>query len=223
MFFPETSLLESTGKVGMQKRKAMSGIPQNIKTKVENINALKEKLFQWKKLKEDNLFSQLKEFEKTPRLEVSLYYNDLLNDPKLAATFIDIYQEHKNNAKLTVLIVSAIGNMMLRYKLPETKQIYDFMLENAYKKNIAPYVAIFLSRMEYFTTYEDRWKYFMDVKEMVPKKIAESSFELIMGSHLDEIPEAYKLKVREYFIKKAEDSNNEYGRQYYLDIAGKIK
>jgi hypothetical protein len=195
----------------------------DTKKNIENISLLKEKMSDWHKLSDEELFLAVKEFEKTPRLEVSIYYQDLFNDPQFSRTLLDIYNKHKDNTKLVVLLVSAIGNMIQRYDLPETKEIYEFMLENSDKSNIGPYVAIFLPRLEHFENYDKKWEYFMNIKKMSPKKVAESSFETIMGLYLEKIPEHYKNEAIEYLNKKVEESNNEYGKQYYQDIINKIK
>jgi len=112
----------------------MSNIPQKIQKNIDNIELLKKQISEWKKLDSEDLFQTVKEFEKTPRLEVSVYYNDLFNDAKFADILLDIYKNNTGNAKLVVLVISAIGNMLQRYNLPETKDIYELMLENAYKK-----------------------------------------------------------------------------------------
>ncbi|MFC9776576.1 hypothetical protein [Paenibacillus chitinolyticus] len=198
----------------------------DTKKNIENISLLKEKISDWHKLSDEELFLAVKEFEKTPRLEVSIYYQDLFNDPKFSKTLLDIYNKHKDNTKLVVLLVSAIGNMIQRYGLPETKEIYEFMLENSDKSKIGPYVAIFLPRLKYFENYDEKWEYFMNIKKMSPKKVAESSFETVMDLmdlYLEKIPEPYKNETIEYFNKKVEESNNEYGKQHYQDIINKIK
>ncbi|MGI9583358.1 hypothetical protein ACR1PO_19335 [Chryseobacterium sp. RRHN12] len=201
----------------------MSKIPQKIQKNIDNIESLKKQISGWKKLSAEELFQAVKEFEKTPRLEVSVYYNNLFNDAEFADILLDIYKSNADNTKLVVLLISALGNMLQRYNLPETKEIYELMLENAYKKNIGPYVAIFLPRMEHFKNYNQKWQYFMEVKEMSPKKVAESSFEVIIDLYGGEIPEENKKEVADYFNKKAEESNNEYGKQYYLDLANQFK
>ncbi|WP_288437215.1 hypothetical protein [uncultured Chryseobacterium sp.] len=201
----------------------MSNISQKIQNNIDNIESLKKQISGWKKLSDEELFQAVKEFEKTPRLEVSIYYNDLFNDAKFADILLDIYKNNTGNAKLVILLISAIGNMIQRYNLPETKDIYELMFDNAYKKNIGPYVAIFLPKMEHFKNYSNKWQYFMEVKDMSPKKVAESSFEVIMDILGSEIPEDYKEEVANYFDKKAEESNNEYGRQYYSDLANNFK
>lgn len=201
----------------------MSNIPQKIQKNIDNIESLKKQISEWKKLSDEELFQAVKEFEKTPRLEVSIYYNDLFNDAEFTGTLLDIYKNNTDNTKLVVLLISAIGNMLQRYNLSETKEIYEVMLENAYKKNVGPYVAIFLPGMEHFKNYSKKWQYFMEVKNMSPKKVAESSFEVIMDLFGSEIPEENKKEAVNYFNKKAEESNNEYGKQYYLDLANKFK
>lgn len=201
----------------------MSNIPHKIQKNIDNIEVLKKQISQWRKLSIEDLFQSVKEFEKTPRLEVSSYYNDLFNDVKFSEILLDIYKSIPDNAKMVILLISAIGNMIQRYNLPESQDIYAFMVENAYKKNVGPYVAIFLPRLEHFKNYSKKWQYFMNVKEMSPKKVAESSFETIMDLYGDEIPEENKEEVVRYFNKKSEGSNNEYGRRHYLDLANKFK
>lgn len=201
----------------------MSNIPHKIQKNIDNIEALKKQLSQWTKLSIEDLFQSVKEFEKTPRLEVSIYYNDLFNDVKFSEILLEIYKSNADNVKMVILLISAIGNMIQRYNLPESQDMYEFMVENAYKKNAGPYVAIFLPRLEHFKNYSKKWQYFMDVKEMSPKKVAESSFEAIMDLHGSDIPVENKEEVVHYFNKKSEQSNNAYGRQYYLDLANRFK
>lgn len=200
----------------------MNNIPHKIQKNIDNIEALKKQLSQWRKLSIEDLFQSVKEFEKTPRLEVSIYYNDLFNDVNFSEILLEIYKSNTDNAKMVILLISAIGNMIQRYNLPESQDMYEFMVENAYKKNIGPYVAIFLPRLKYFKNYSKKWQYFMDVKEMSPKKVAESSFEALMDLHGHEIPEENKEEVVNYFNKKSEQSNNAYGRQHYLDLANRF-
>ncbi|RKE57291.1 hypothetical protein [Sphingobacterium detergens] len=193
------------------------------KKNVEKIRLLVEKIKDWNRLNDDELFQLIKEFEKMPRLEVSKFYNDLFNDAKLVENLLTIYDKHSDNTKLVVLLISSIGNMIQRYRLPETKAIYEFMLKNSYRKNVGAYVALFLPRLTSFETYNNKWKYIMDIKMMSPKKIAESAFEALIGLYIDNIPAEYKVEASNYFKSKAQKSNNEYGKQYYLDLASKIK
>jgi hypothetical protein len=193
------------------------------KKNIEKISLLKEKIKDWNTLKDDELFQLIKEFEKMPRLAVSTCYNSLFNDAKLAENLLNIYESHKENSKLTVLLVSSIGNMIQRYHLSETKAIYEFMLDNAYKKNLGAYVALFLPKLKLFDQYEKKWQYIMQVKDMYPKKVAEHAFEILMDLFIDKIPIAYKAEVSAYFVNKAEKSNNDYGKQYYIQLANQLE
>ncbi|MCS4227026.1 hypothetical protein [Sphingobacterium sp. BIGb0165] len=193
------------------------------KKNVEKISLLVEKIKDWKRLNDDELFPLIKEFEKMPRLEVSAFYNDLFNDSKLVENLLAIYDKHSDNTKLVVLLISSIGNMIQRYHLPETKAIYEFMLKNSDRKNVGAYVALFLPRLTSFKAYNNKWKYIMGIKMMSPKKIAESAFEILIDLYIDSIPVEYKVETREYFEIKVQKANNEYGKQYYLDLARKIR
>ena len=200
----------------------MSNIPPKIKKNIEKIELLKEKIINWQTLNHHDLLLSIKEFEKGPRQEVSVYYEKLFHDPQFAVTLLEIYKTQQSDSGLTVLIISAIGNMMRRYHLPETNEIYELMLNNLHKPQVGPYVAIFLPAMKLFTNYDRKWDYFMKVKDMTPRKIAESSFETIIDSHKDSIPDNYKDEIAAYFNKKAEKANNEYGKQYYLNLIKEI-
>jgi len=119
----------------------MSNITHKIQKNIDNIEVLKKQISQWRKLCIEDLFQSVKEFEKTPRLEVSIYYNHLFNDVKFSEILLDIYKSNADNAKMVILLISAIGNMIQRYNLSESQDMYEFMVENAYKKNVGPYVA----------------------------------------------------------------------------------
>lgn len=201
----------------------MNNIPHKIQKNINNIEMLKKQLSQWEKLSKDDLLQSVSEFEKTLRMEVSVYYNDLFNDAKFAETLLNIYKREVDNSKIVVLLISALGYMIQRYQLPETQTLYEFMVENAYKKSIGPTVALFLPRLKHFKDYSGKWKYFIAVKDMSPKKIAENAFEIILEVYGSEIPEETKAAVVHYFNKKAEGSNNEYGKRHYLDLANKFK
>jgi len=193
------------------------------KKNIEKISLLIERIKDWNSLNDDELFQLIKEFEKMPRLEVSGFYNDLFNDAKLVANLLAIYDNHCDKTKLVVLLISSIGNMIQRYHIPETKAIYEFMLKNTYRKNVGAYVALFLPRLISFKTYNSKWKYIMDIKMMSPKKVAESAFESLIDLYMDSIPVEYKVVASDYFKNKAQKSNNEYGKHYYLDLASKIR
>ncbi|SDE98683.1 hypothetical protein SAMN05421855_10440 [Ulvibacter litoralis] len=113
--------------------------------------------------------------------------------------------------------------MMERYKLKETKSIYEYFLSKIYEKGVSVYASLFFTELKNFINYQNKWDYIMSVKDMKPSKIAESSFETIIQSKKNEIPEEYKVTVINHYLKKSENSNSESGKSYYLDLANEFK
>lgn len=198
-------------------------INSKIKKKLDNINKLKSEITSWKKLSEDDVLKLLKEFEKTPRDEGSSFYNDAFNDDEFAEVLLAIAKKYNSNTKINIFIISSLGNMMERYKLKETKSIYEYFLSKIYEKGVSVYASLFFTELKNFINYQNKWDYIMSVKDMKPSKIAESSFETIIQSKKNEIPEEYKVTVINHYLKKSENSNSESGKSYYLDLANEFK
>jgi len=103
-------------------------VSAKIQKKLDNIIKLKSELENWEKLSEEEVLKYVKEFEKTPRDEGSSFYNDIFTDDEFAEILLDISQEYVLNTKMNVYIISSLGNMMERYKLNETNNIYEYFL-----------------------------------------------------------------------------------------------
>jgi len=194
-------------------------ISKKIEKKLNNINELKTKLTNWKNLSEEDVFNLIKQFEKTPRDEGSYWYNEAFTDDKFAKGLLDIAQKYSSNTKMNVYITSSLGNMIQRYKLKETDEIYAYFLSNLNKKGVSVYVSLFMTNMEHFVDYPDKWGYIMSIKDMKPLKIAESSFESIIKKEKENIPKENKKAINDFFREKAEKANNEYGKKYYLELS----
>ncbi|XKX06780.1 hypothetical protein R8G61_05525 [Tenacibaculum maritimum] len=124
---------------------------------------------------------------------------------------------------MNVYIISSLGNMMSRYNLKETKNIYEYFLDNLHKKGLSAYVSLFFTDLEHFANYSEKWAYIMSVKDMKPSKLGELSFETIIKNRKDNIPNEYKSVVNNHFIMKAKKANSEYGKKHYLDLAEEFK
>ncbi len=194
-------------------------ISSKVKKKLDNIIKLKSELKTWKNLKEEEVFKLVKEFEKTPRDEVSNWYKDALSDSAFSEVLLNISKKYEINTKMNVYITSALGNMIERYDLEETKTIYDYFLNNKDKKEVSVYVSLFITKMEHFKNYSDKWEYIMSVKNLKPSKIAESSFDTIIKAEKDNIPEEYISTIQNFYKDKADKANNEHGKKYYLELA----
>ncbi|WP_298479634.1 hypothetical protein [uncultured Maribacter sp.] len=201
----------------------MEKINTKIKKKLDNIINLKKELKNWKDLSEKEVFELIKNFEKTPRDEGSNWYNEVFTDNEFATILLKIGKEYKSNTKMNVYVISSLGNMMSRYNLKETKNIYEYFLDNLHEKGLSVYVSLFFTDLEHFANYSEKWDYIMSVKDMKPSKIGESSFETIIKSRKDNIPNKYKSIVNNHFIMKAEKANSEYGKKHYLDLAEEFK
>lgn len=194
-------------------------VSAKIQKKLDNIIKLKSELENWEKLSEEEVLKYVKEFEKTPRDEGSSFYNDIFTDDEFAEILLDISQEYVLNTKMNVYIISSLGNMMERYKLNETNNIYEYFLSNIHKKGVSVYVSLFFTEMHNFSNYIDKWDYIMSVKDMKPAKIGESSFETIIKREVANMPNEHKSIINKHFIEKSKTANNEGGKKYYLELA----
>ncbi|GIM58024.1 hypothetical protein CAPN007_02310 [Capnocytophaga canimorsus] len=201
----------------------MKKISSKIQKKIDNIERLQSQIKDWKEKKEEEIQFLLKEFEKTPRDEGSECYTKYFTDNHFANILVEIGNTYPNNLKISLYVVSALGMMMWRYRLKETEEIYQLMIDNSQKKNVAPYVAIYLPKMEKFTDYPDKWSYFMSIRRMTPKKVAETKFIDLIEQNIEEMPSKFKAEVYDYFTEKYNLANNDYSRNRYLSMINKLK
>ena len=198
-------------------------IPTKMEKKTENILLLQKEIMDWKTKSELQIFNSIKLFEKIPRDEFSLYYVSYLTDNKFADNLLKIADNYPDNEKMILNIISILGNMIIRYKLTETPEIYNFILANSTKKGIAGYVSIYLTKLKSFEYYPNKWEYFMSMQKMVPKKVAHQNLVGIINQNIQNIPEEYKKEVLSFLQTKHNSTNNIGGKKMYLDMINKIK
>lgn len=195
----------------------MHQINRKIQNKIDNIKYLQNELMNFKNFSEDEISNLLQKFEKTPRDEVSFYFKSLFTNLEFANVLLEIADKYKENKKIQINILSSIGNMIRRYGLEETDEIYDYFKTNMFIKNVGVYVAIHLPYLKRFEK-ENSWEYFMKVKNMTPKKMAETTFLNIVNEHITEIPNEHKGEVIAFLKQKQQNSNNEGGQKYYQEL-----
>ena len=195
----------------------MHQINRKIQNKIDNIKYLQNELMNFKNFSEDEISNLLQKFEKTPRDEVSFYFKALFTNLEFANVLLEIADKYKENKKIQINILSSIGNMIRRYGLEETDEIYDYFKTNMFIKNVGVYVAIHLPYLKRFEK-ENSWEYFMKVKNMTPKKMAETTFLNIVNEHITEIPNEHKREVIAFLKQKQQNSNNEGGQKYYQEL-----
>lgn len=193
-------------------------ISTKIQKKIDNISKLKLELGKWEDLPENEVFKLIKEFEKTPRDEGSSFYNDYFNDSRFAELLIEIAGHYSSDSKTNLYIISALGNMMRRYELPETDSIYQLMIDNSQRKGIAPYVAIYLPRMEKFKNFPNKWEYYLSIKTMSPKKLAETKFIDIIEDKLHDVPSELKEEIIGFLNNKIESSSSDYNKTKFSEM-----
>ena len=190
---------------------------RKIQNKIDNIKYLQNELMNFKNFSEDEISNLLQKFEKTPRDEVSFYFKALFTNLEFANVLLEIADKYKENKKIQINILSSIGNMIRRYGLEETDEIYDYFKTNMFIKNVGVYVAIHLPYLKRFEK-ENSWEYFMKVKNMTPKKMAETTFLNIVNEHITERPNEHKGEVIALLKQKQQNSNNEGGQKYYQEL-----
>lgn len=193
-----------------------------IQNKINYLSELKNKISLWSDKAEEELAYLIKEFEKITRAEVSSYFFPYFKDDSFAEILVEIASKYSENKKITLNIISSLCNMVLRYDLHETKAIYNFVLENANKKNLAGYVSIYLPNLKGFKAYPNKWQYFVSLKKMSPKKIAHQNLVKIIERNIDDIPSKYKQEIMDFLQEKYEMANNEGGKKYYQDMINRI-
>lgn len=190
---------------------------RKIQNKIDNIKYLQNELMNFKNFSEDEISNLLQKFEKTPRDEVSFYFKSLFTNLEFANVMLEIADKYKENKKIQINILSSIGNMIRRYGLEETDEIYDYFKTNMFIKNVGVYIAIHLPYLKRFEK-ENSWEYFMKIKDMTPKKMAETTFLNIVNEHITEIPNEHKGEVIAFLKQKQQNSNNEGGQKYYQEL-----
>ena len=190
---------------------------RKIQNKIDNIKYLQNELMNFKNFSEDEISNLLQKFEKTPRDEVSFYFKSLFTNLEFANVLLEIADKYKENKKIQINILSSIGNMIRRYGLEETDEIYDYFKTNMFIKNVGVYIAIHLPYLKRFEK-ENSWEYFMKIKDMTPKKMAETTFLNIVNEHITEIPNEHKGEVIALLKQKQQNSNNEGGQKSYQEL-----
>ena len=128
----------------------------------------------------------------------------------------------KENKRIHIYIISSLGNMVNRYNLKETKEIYEYFKKYMFEKGISAYVAIYLPHFKNFQKEENKWDYFMKIAKMTPKKIAEINFLAILNEYIEEVPDKYKQEIIDFLQEKYQMANNEGGKKYYKDMINRI-
>lgn len=198
-------------------------ISPKIKKQLALIIELKTQIENWKSYNEEEIFQLVKEFEKKPRDEGSFWYEEALSDKSLAKILLAIANEYSDNTKMNVFIVSALGNMIRRYKLEPSDEIYNYFLQKAHTKGVALYVSFFLPYLPQFEKYDKKWDYIMSIKNIKPLKDAEISFRERIEFFLIQLPAQYIEETIIFFEQCINEAKSDYSKNMYRDLIEKLK
>ncbi|WP_212006350.1 hypothetical protein [Chitinophaga sp. HK235] len=172
-----------------------------MKLKTDALYSLKDKLLNWQDFSEQELETYIREFEKIPRDEVSTFYTPVLSDSQLGATLVAIGQQFLTNDKLQILIISALGNMVWRYRLTPTDAMFDFLVAATGNKKANFYAALHMPVFPQYQSWGKKWEYLLSVPDIAPKK---KSFVVFYDTVKQQLKQhdTMPLEVKQAIIKK---------------------
>ena len=200
----------------------MQNINPKIQDKINKIIYLQDEIKKWEEKDEFEIENLMKNFEKMTRIEGSVFYTKYFTDEEFANILLVIARKYPGNKSIIIDIITALGMMITRYKLNETEEMYTLMLEYSSQKGISAYVAIYLPFLTGFEKHPNHWEYYMSMRKMTPKKIAQQKLVGIIEQNINNIPEQYKGEIIHFLKERHDAANNDFGKKMYLEMIEKI-
>lgn len=201
----------------------MQNINPKIQDKINKIIYLQDEIKKWEEKDEFGIENLMKNFEKMTRKEGSVFYTKYFTDEEFANILLAIARKYPDNKSIIKDIITALGMMITRYKLNETEEMYTLMFEYSSQKGISAYVAIYLPFLTGFEKHPNHWEYYMSMRKMTPKKIAQQKLVGIIEQNINNIPEQYKGEIIHFLKERHDAANNDFGKKVYLEMIEKIK
>ena len=201
----------------------MQNINPKIQDKINKIIYLQDEIKKWEEKDEFEIESLMKNFEKMTRIEGSVFYTKYFTDEEFANILLVIARKYPDNKSIIKDIITALGMMITRYNLNEIEEMYTLMFEYSSQKGISAYVAIYLPSLTGFEKHPNQWEYYMSMRKMTPKKIAQQKLVGIIEQNINNIPEQYKGEIIHFLKERHDAANNDFGKKMYLEMIEKIK
>ena len=201
----------------------MQNINPKIQDKINKIIYLQDEIKKWEEKDEFEIKNLMKNFEKMTRIEGSVFYTKYFTDEKFANILLVIVRKYPDNKSIIKDIITALGMMITRYNLNEIEEMYTLMFEYSSQKGISAYVAIYLPSLTGFEKHPNQWEYYMSMRKMTPKKIAQQKLVGIIEQNINNIPEQYKGEIIHFLKERHDAANNDFGKKMYLEMIEKIK
>ena len=210
-----------------EEKSLIMGLRKPMREKVEKYIDLTNKIKDWKTFDETELELIVKGFEKFPREEVSTFYNSYLTDA-VAEQLLQIGEKYKNNTSMVCNIISAFGNMINRYQVKPTDELYSFVRRFISHPKIGYFVAIHIDAFPQFKRSEEKWDYIMSILDIKPKT---KSFEIFRSkiwrslSEKETIPRKYKniiIAIMQAKVEEAKAKQNKAAIDYYSNFVEQL-
>ena len=199
----------------------MQNINPKIQDRINKIIYLQDEIKKWEE--KDEIENLMKNFEKMTRIEGSVFYTRYFTDEKFANILLVIARKYPDNKSIIKDIITALGMMITRYNLNEIEEMYTLMFEYSSQKGISAYVVIYLLSLTGFEKHPNQWEYYMSMRKMTPKKIAQQKLVGIIEQNINNIPEQYKGEIIHFLKERHDAANNDFGKKMYLEMIEKIK
>jgi hypothetical protein len=189
--------------------------------RLEQLQELKEKLSDWRLFDEPAVLQMVKDFEKIPRDEFSSFYQPVLSDTRLADHVLELGKAYHDNVKILVYTLSALGNMISRYHLKPSDEVFEFFKDAISNKKANYYVSLYLSSFPQFGSWSCKWEYLISIPGIAPRKKSMENFNIEIKRALakkNEIPADMLVKcirILETFVKA--ETISDYSKNEYLE------
>lgn len=201
----------------------MQNTNPKIQDRINKIIYLQDEIKKWEEKDEFEIENLMKSFEKMTRIEGSVFYTKYFTDEEFANILLAIARKYPGNKSIIIDIITALGMMITRYNLNEIEEMYTLMLEYSSQKGISAYVSIYLPFLKGFEKHPNQWEYYMSMRKMTPKKIAQQKLVGIIEQNINNIPEQYKGEIIHFLKERHDAANNDFGKKMYLEMIEKIK
>ncbi|MKM00270.1 hypothetical protein D6S11_10270 [Salmonella enterica subsp. enterica] len=191
---------------------------RTIKKNIENIKIITDEIKQCA-IEEDEgkILKLVSTFEKFPRKEVSSFYNVFFRDLNLCEKLISMAKYYINNDKILIEIISSLGNMVIRYGLPPSDDLYELFFSLRNRKKVNYYISLFILHFPQSESCDFRWDYILSIPDIAPKEKSKKNFYSIIkniNASGEKIPFEYKAKI--VYLLGVFSDNNMYGEELMM-------
>ena len=99
------------------------------------ISKLSNDIYNWRSFDSVELNNVIKQFEKIPREEISKFYKPYFTN-ELVVELLKIGETYKEEADMSCNTISILGNIIVRYNVEATDEVFDFFIRFSSVKKV---------------------------------------------------------------------------------------